>query len=241
MSGSGTVDVSLANMDIPKDTIARLPEGGRFVRIAIRDSGAGISEENLLRIFDPYFTTKQKGSGLGLATSYSIIKNHGGAILVESEPDRGSTFSVYLPASGVVEAEPGPTVSKGVGTRRGRILLMDDEEMVRKVAQEMLATLGHDIVSAEDGRKAIELFRQAREAGSPFDLVILDLTVKGGMGGEEAIRKLRDIDPDVKAVVSSGYADSPVVADYRAYGFSAVLNKPYRIDGLRKCLNLFVS
>jgi CheY-like chemotaxis protein len=132
------------------------------------------------------------------------------------------------------------TTSAAVGTKKGRILLMDDEEMVRNVAREMLAALGNDVVCAEHGKKAIDLFREARAAGAPFDLVILDLTVKGGMGGEEAIRKIREIDPGVKAVVSSGYADSPVVANYRAFGFSAVLNKPYKIDALQNCLNLFI-
>ncbi|MDA8084191.1 MAG: response regulator [Nitrospiraceae bacterium] len=117
---------------------------------------------------------------------------------------------------------------------------MDDEELVRNVAREMIAALGHEVVSAEDGAMAVELFRQAREAGTPFDLVILDLTVKGGMGGEEAIRRIRDITPAVKSVVSSGYSDSPVIADYRAYGFSAVLNKPYRVGALQNCIQVLV-
>jgi len=241
MSGSGTVYVSLANVDLTKDTIAGLPDGGRFVRISIQDSGIGIPEQNLSKIFDPYFTTKQRGSGLGLATSYSIIKNHGGVIEVKSELNKGTEFTIYLPASGDAEMETATTPAYAAGTKKGRILLMDDEELVRNVAREMIAALGHDAVSAEDGRRAIELFRQAKESGTPFDLVILDLTVKGGMGGEEAIRKIRAIDPDVKAVVSSGYSDNPVVAEYRAYGFSAVLNKPYRIDALQNCVNLFIS
>ncbi|MBA4372323.1 MAG: hypothetical protein C0402_05625 [Thermodesulfovibrio sp.] len=241
MSGSGTVAVSLANMEIPKDVVAGLPDGGPFVRIAIQDSGIGIPEENLARIFDPYFTTKPKGGGLGLATSYSIIRNHGGVIEVKSVLGRGTEFTIYLPASSAAGVEAGTTVSQAVGTKKGRILLMDDEDMVRNVAREMIAALGHEAVCAEDGQKAIDLFRQAKETGTPYDLVILDLTVKGGMGGEEAIKAIRDIDPVVKAVVSSGYADSPVIADYRAHGFSAVLSKPYRIDSLQHCLNLFIA
>ena len=240
MAGSGTVRVTLTNADITKETIVSLPDGGPFVRIAIQDSGIGIPEQNLARIFDPYFTTKQKGSGLGLATSYSIIKNHDGVIEVKSALNRGTTFTIYLPASKGAETETAKTTSNAAVTKKGRILLMDDEELVRNVAQEMVASLGHDLVSAEDGRKAIDLFRQARESGNPFDLVILDLTVKGGMGGEEAIGKIRDIDPGVKAVVSSGYSDSPILADYLAYGFSAVLNKPYMIDDLKHCLNQFI-
>ncbi|MGC2064278.1 MAG: PAS domain-containing protein [Thermodesulfovibrionales bacterium] len=241
MAGSGTVHVSLANVDIAKDSIVSLPNGGQFVCLVIQDSGIGIPEQNLPRIFDPYFTTKQKGSGLGLATSYSIIKNHGGMIEVKSELNKGTTFTIYLPASGSAEMEAATATSHAVGTMKGRILLMDDEDLVRKVAQAMVTALGHDVVSAEDGKKAVELFRRAREAGTPFDLVILDLTVKGGMGGEEAIRKIREIDPDVTAVVSSGYADSPVVADYRTYGFSAVLNKPYTIDAINDMLESLLA
>ncbi len=241
MAGSGTVHVSLANEDIAKDTILGLPDGGRFVRICIQDTGTGISEQNISKIFDPYFTTKQKGSGLGLATSYSIIRNHGGVIEVKSEINSGTTFTIYLPASRDVEVAAATTASAAVGTKKGRVLLMDDEEMIRNVAREMIEALGHDVVSAEDGKKAIELYRQAREDNRPFDLVILDLTVKGGMGGEEAIKIIREIDPNVKAVVSSGYAGSSIVANYREYGFLAILNKPYRIDALKDCLNLLVS
>ncbi|MBA4374541.1 MAG: hypothetical protein C0402_16950 [Thermodesulfovibrio sp.] len=236
MADGGIVRISLANVDIARGMIASLPEGGRFVRIDIRDSGTGIPEQSLSKIFDPYFTTKKKGSGLGLATSYSIIKNHGGLIEVKSEPNTGTTFVIYLPASGSAEMEATAAVAHAAGTKKIRILLMDDEEIVRNVAQEMFAALGHGVVCAEDGSKAIEQFRQATEEGTPFDLVVLDLTVKGGMGGEEAIRRILEIDPHVKAVVSSGYADNPVVADFRAYGFSAVLSKPYRLDTITNCL-----
>jgi len=236
MAGGGTVRVALANADLAKDTIVTLPAGGRFVRITIRDSGIGINEQNLARIFDPYFTTKQKGSGLGLATSYSIIKNHGGMIEVKSEVNRGTTFTIYIPAS-LETKKIDPTPSDVTWTQKGRILLMDDEDLIREVAEAMILSLGHDIVCAGDGREAVALFREANAAGLPFDLVILDLTVKAGLGGEEALRMLREIDPEVKAVVSSGYADSPVVANCRAYGFSGVLNKPYKLEALNNCLN----
>jgi len=241
MAGRGTVTITVTNSDIPAKAYPQLPDGGRYVRIDIQDSGIGISEQNLSKIFDPYFTTKQKGSGLGLATSYSIIKNHGGIIEVRSEPHRSSTFTVYLPASKEAVIKTAATAPVAAGIKKLRVLLMDDEELVRTVAEQMLSALGHTVAGAEDGEKAIELFRQGREDGKPFDLVVLDLTVKGGMGGEEAIQKLREIDPDIHAVVSSGYADSPVVADYRAYGFAGVLNKPYRLEALKSCLNLFVA
>jgi len=241
MAGKGTVHVSVNNMNIPPKAEPRLPKGGRFVRIDIQDTGTGIPEQNISKIFDPYFTTKQKGSGLGLATSYSIIKNHGGLIEVKSEVNRGTTFSIYLPAIRGAEVEPAAITSGVVSARTGKVLLMDDEDIVRSVAQEMLKLFGHEVEYAENGERAIELFSQARDAGRPFDLVILDLTVRGGMGGEEAIAEIRDIDPNVKAVVSSGYADNQVVADYRAYGFSGVLSKPYKLDALKECLNLFIS
>jgi CheY-like chemotaxis protein len=210
------------------------------VRIDIQDTGTGIPEKSLPRIFDPYFTTKQKGSGLGLATSYSIIRNHGGVIEVKSELNKGSTFTIHLPAVKGVEREGETTMSSAAATvtaKKGRLLLMDDEKVVRKVAAEMIATLGHEVDTAPDGAKAIALFRQAKESGKPYDLLILDLTVKGGMGGEETIQRILELDPEVKAVVSSGYADSPVVAHYRDYGFSAFLNKPYKLADLKECLN----
>ncbi len=237
MAGSGTVCISVANMQVPSKAGARLPKGGRFVRIDITDTGTGISGQNLARIFDPYFTTKQKGSGLGLATSYSIIRNHGGVIEVTSELEKGSTFTLYLPAATGVDPKPGPPPAAVAGTRKGRILVMDDEDLVRKIAVEMIAALGHEVSSAGDGVKAIELFRQARETGAPYDLLILDLTVKGGMGGEEAIQRILEMDPGAKAVVSSGYADNPVVANYRDHGFSAFLNKPYKLAALQECLD----
>lgn len=241
MAGRGIIQISVKNMDIPPRVNLRLPNGGRFVRIDTQDTGTGIPEQNMVKIFDPYFTTKQKGSGLGLATSYSIIRNHGGVIEVTSEENKGSTFSIYLPASMAAEAELATVAPVAVATKKLRVLLMDDEDIVRDVAKEMIAAFGHDVEGAEDGRRAIELFSNAKKSGRPFDLVILDLTVKGGMGGEVAIAKLREIDPKVKAVVSSGYADSPIVADYRNHGFSTVLNKPYRLNSLKDCLSLFFS
>jgi len=236
MPEGGTVEVRAGNIELPVDGHVSFPEGGRFVRITISDSGIGIPEQYLSKIFDPYFTTKQKGSGLGLATAYSIVKNHGGAIEVQSMPEKGSTFTVYLPASEDPGEEKGdPTSSSSM--RSGRILVMDDEEMVRKVAREMISSLGHSVVCAENGEAAVEKFQEAMTEGNPFDVVILDLTVKGGMGGEETVKLLRKIDPEARVIVSSGYADNPIVSDYSFYGFSTFLNKPYNIKALQDRLS----
>jgi len=238
MPGGGTVEISVENVGLSPGDNPSLPEGGKFVRIAVGDSGTGIPEKHLSRIFEPYYTTKPKGSGLGLATSYSIVRNHGGMIDVKSEEGKGSTFSVYLPASVAGEALPEePRAGAAAPARKGRILVMDDEELVRDVAMGLIDALGHEVECAENGEVAIEKFQQARRQGKPFDIVILDLTIRGGMGGEEAIGKIREVDPDVTAIVSTGYSDNPVVSEYRSYGFTTYLNKPYTIHSLKESLD----
>lgn len=213
---------------------------GKYVEISVRDTGIGIPEKYLQKIFEPYFTTKEKGSGLGLATSYSIVRNHGGIIEVESEAGTGTTFFIYLPAveaAGEIRKEPAAAAFAG----KGKILVMDDEELVLNVAGEMIKDLGHEVDLAKHGQSAIEKYRAAMESGKPFDVVILDLTVRGGMDGREALERLRLIDPGVKAIVSSGYSEDPVIADYEKYGFRARLPKPYRLAGLRDTLNLLLG
>ena len=210
-------------------------EGEGFVEISVSDTGAGISEQHLERIFDPYFTTKQQGSGLGLASCYSIVKKHGGTITAESDLGTGSTFRVVLPASRRLQPrrpELGSALSRGTS----RVLVMDDEKIVRVLAQAILEQLGYLAECAEDGAQAAELYRKARERGEPFAAVILDLTVPGGIGGKEAIQMLLNIDPQVKAIVCSGYSTDPVMANHREYGFSAVLCKPYRPHDLSNIL-----
>ena len=232
------VDIMMQNVELHSSEAAGqatlLP--GRYVRVTVQDSGRGISAEHLHHIFEPYFTTKEEGSGLGLAISYSIVKAHGGAITVESEPGRGSRFSVYLPASTQrVAIEP----RSGAVTRRvhtGRVLLMDDDAEVAAVASDMLEAIGYVAAVAASGRSAIEQFHAAESRGEPFDVVILDLTVPGGMGGLEAVAHIREIRPDVAVVVTSGYADDSVLARFGDYGFDGVLPKPFAIPDLRRAL-----
>jgi CheY-like chemotaxis protein len=184
----------------------------------------GIAEDHLLNIFDPYFTTKQEGSGLGLATTYSIIKKHDGHITVESQLGVGTTFHSYLPASEkAVPEKQEVRLIKG----QGRILVMDDEASLRKMVGRVLEKLGYEPEFAEDGAEAIDKYKGAIESGKPYDAVILDLTIPGGMGGKEAIEKLLEIDPAVKAIVSSGYSDDPVLANFEEYGFKGMMPKPF--------------
>lgn len=236
MPDGGIVNVSAENMRVNRELGLPL-ETGRYVKIAIQDHGVGIPDQIITRIFDPYFTTKSMGCGLGLATSYSIIRNHGGLITVESEPNSGTTFHIFLPAS----EQRIPIVSEketdSFPTGKGHILLMDDEAIIRELAMELLSHLGYDVEVAEDGARTVELYRSALSSANAFDVVILDLTVPGGMGGRETIQRLAEIDPEVKAVVSSGYANDPILADYASYGFVGVVSKPYTIKEISETLN----
>jgi PAS domain S-box-containing protein len=225
MAGAGTVVVEAVNREIGADT--SLPVGeGPYITITVSDQGEGIPPENIPRIFDPYFTTKQEGSGLGLAICYSIVKNHGGTITVASEPGKGSTFTVYLPARGQAAAERDADAAEPL-KGKGRILVMDDQEMIRNIAEAIIEGLGFDVVCVADGRSAIKAFQQAASEGKPFEVLILDLTVPGGMGGQEALRELLLFDPGVKAIVSSGYHNDPIMANFREHGFRDVITKPY--------------
>jgi PAS domain S-box-containing protein len=235
MPTGGTLKVWAENLTLGTESDLPL-DPGRYLKISVRDQGMGIPPEHLPRIFDPYFTTKQKGSGLGLASAYAIIKKHHGHIAVESKPGVGTTFDVYLPAVDQ-QATPQPEEERKLPVGKGKILVMDDEEMVREVLGRLLARLGYEPEFAEDGGEAVEKFVQAHGSGQAFAGVILDLTVPGGMGGKEALARLLEIDPQIKAVVSSGYSDDPVMADFQTYGFSGVIAKPYKIEELGKMLN----
>ena len=239
MPDGGTLTITACNRVLCKHDQPPLP-AGKYVHISFHDQGCGICKENILKIFDPYFSSKETGNGLGLAIAYSIIKKHDGLITVDSEIGTGSTFSIYLPATGNQQSIQ-QTATKRPANSSGKILVMDDEEVIREVAAEMLKHLGCEVGTARDGDKAVELYLQEKMAGKPFDLVIMDLTIPGGMGGAEALGKIRDIDPEIKAIVSSGYATDPVMAHFTEYGFDAVVPKPYKIEELSNILSEVIS
>jgi len=236
MPEGGTITLALTNKQV--DGLSRLALApGDYVEIAISDTGVGIKPEHLSRIFDPYFTTKQMGSGLGLAAVYSIVNKHRGAIDVESQLGSGTTFRIWLPASRNGHAsDDGETRATRNVSMKGRVLFMDDEEPIREMAVFLLRRFGFEVVSVADGSEAVQKYREAHEARQAFTLVIMDLTVPGGMGGREAIAQLRAIDPEVKAIVSSGYSSDPVLASFREHGFCGVAAKPYEVGDLARVL-----
>ena len=233
MPTGGTIDVTAENVTIADE---QGPEGlllrnGAYIRVAIRDHGIGIPEEHIDKIFDPFFTTKQRGSGLGLATSYSIVRKHGGLIQAKSHLGIGTTFTIYLPAT-QKKAFTAAGIKPGTAAGKGKILLMDDEEIVRDTIGEMLSFLGYRTEFARDGVEAIDLYVEALKSKEPFDMVILDLTVPGGMGGQEAMEEFLAIDPKIRAIVSSGYANNRIMSEYGRYGFVDVITKPYKLEEL---------
>jgi PAS domain S-box-containing protein len=226
MPQGGGLSIACEAVSVPPSSGLPVPEGS-YVRVSIEDEGTGIPEDLLQKIFDPFFTTRESVSGLGLSTAYSIVKNHGGCIAAESK-GKGAAFRVYIPAAGAA-ADPVPA---GLMQGKGRVLVMDDEAMIREAVGELLAHLGYSVDYAADGGQAIEMYRAAMDGGDPFNAVIMDLTIPHGMGGKEAISRLREIDPSVKAIVSSGYSNDPVMSDYRNHGFLGCIAKPYRIEEL---------
>lgn len=239
MPEGGLITISAENVLIDAQSRVPLKEGA-YIKITCTDQGTGIPGDHLLKIFDPYFTTKQKNSGLGLSVTHSIIQKHDGAIQVESGPGGGTTFTLYLPASRRQTAEKSPSHERGIAGK-ARVLLMDDEAMIREAVGDILKRSGYDVECAEDGAEAIRVFQHAREEQRPFDAVIMDLTVPGGMGGKEATQKLRTIAPELKAIVSSGYSNDPIMANFRDYGFSGVIAKPYRATELNRILRHVIT
>lgn len=241
MPNGGTLHVSCENFRYSSTTAPTIPDlaPGDYIRISIRDEGVGIPEQYLKRIFDPYFTTKPKGNGLGLATTYSIIRSHNGLITVKSEVHAGSTFNVYLPAAlhqqlPVVDQ---PSTFTQAMTGSGRVLVVDDEEAIRALVEFTLTRLGYQVSQAATALEGVNLYREKFESGERFDAVILDLTLPGGMGGKEALKKLIEIDPTVNAIVSSGYATDATMSRYQDFGFRGVIAKPYEAAELGKIVH----
>jgi len=240
MECGGTITLGAANVTV--EATSSLPlGGGPYVRITVADQGPGIAPDRLAKIFDPYYTDKglgeAHGAGLGLAVCHSVVTRHGGAIDVQSELGVGTTFHLYLPAANLHGCAAGatPTARRAAtpAIAHGRILVMDDEQMIRDITHQMLTRAGHTVEVVADGREAIAQVQRARSAGAPFDLVILDLSICGGMGGKETIRRLREIEPQLTALVMSGYSNDPIMADYERHGFAGALIKPFAMDTLR--------
>ncbi len=233
MPEGGTIEVRAENVVSTGDLLPL--RSGKYIAISVRDHGYGIAADALPLIFDPYFTTKQSGSGLGLATVHSIITKHEGHITVQSILGLGTTFSIYLPACADVRL-PEPASGEWLQTGSGRILVMDDEEEIRRLLEQILARLGYEVECARDGPEAIELYQIAKHQGRSFDAVLLDLTIPGGMGGKEVANRLRGLDPSVILIVSSGYSNIPIMSEFRRYGFDDVLSKPWTPEQLSEVL-----
>ncbi|MGE5544256.1 MAG: PAS domain S-box protein [Bacillota bacterium] len=234
MPEGGTIRVSAENLTV--DEKLGLPlEVGKYVKIRVQDEGVGIPDAHFEKIFDPYFTTKPTGSGLGLATAYSIIKNHGGVITVDSAEGQGTSFDIYLPVSHNLPHDSANHPLQPA-TGQGRILVMDDEKKIREVVGRMLRAIGYEVTVTNNSQEAVESYLEAMNSGQKFDAVIMDLVVPGGMGGQDAIQKLLAIDPEVKAIVSSGYPNDPIMTEYANWGFKGVVSKPFGINELSQVL-----
>ncbi len=230
MPGGGVLKVSAENYIISEKDLLSLPEG-KYTRVGFSDTGCGVKPEIKALIFDPYFTTKDNGTGLGLATAYSIMRHHDGDVTVENHPDVGATFYLYFPAT-TGETPAKSSMNSIIIPAHGKIMVMDDDDIVCEVVGNMLEHLGYHVVLVSDGTHAITHYLESLATGDPFDVLIMDLTVPGGMGGKETISDLLALDPTVKAIVSSGYSTDPVMANYRSYGFAGVIAKPYQLAEL---------
>ncbi|CAB1073696.1 hypothetical protein D1AOALGA4SA_1924 [Olavius algarvensis Delta 1 endosymbiont] len=241
MPEGGIIKVNCKNFSSTEEQYFPLGQEGRYVKITIEDTGIGIPAGIIEKIFDPYFSTKQGGSGLGLAISQSIISKHGGYISVKSKSDDGTTFTIYLPASEQIKTLDQKPEVYGRKSSQAKILVMDDEDMVRTVAKAMLTQLGHDVLLSENGEEAIKLYKEAMSLNNKFDLVIMDLTIPGGMGGKEAVKEILAIDPDAKIIVSSGYSNDPIMANFKNFGFCSSIVKPYRLQKLSRVISRIIG
>ncbi len=236
MPEGGRIMVDCANVtDAAAETLLSVNEGN-FVRITIQDSGVGIPQQILDKIFDPYFSTKQEGSGLGLAISHSIINKHDGYLIAESETGKGAAFTIYLPVSEKLKIDTDTVIIDKTVIKAARIIVMDDDEMIRDLAKSQLNILGHEAVLVTDGEQAINRYRELQDRGIPADLVIMDLTIPGGMGGREAAEKLLELDSKARIIVASGYSNDPIMANCQKYGFSAAVVKPFDLADLSNAI-----
>ncbi len=234
MSSGGVVSISASNITITEDSEYQL-DPGEYVKVCIEDQGVGIPEENLLKIFEMHYTTKKEGSGIGLASCIHITKEHGGSIHVASEVGQGSTFSILLPALEKIDSDAILKTDERV-EGSGTILVMDDEKMVQQIIGDMLGIFGYEVEFASNGDQAIQCYERALLKGTPPKLVIMDLTIPGGMGGVEAVKCLKDLDPNVRSVVSSGNPNEPAMRHCNEYGFIASIQKPYTLNDLQSML-----
>ena len=242
MPDGGTFTVTASDVTLEQGNPLSVA-AGEYVRFSFRDTGCGISPEDRKKIFDPYFTTKSGGKGLGLASAHSVVVRHGGHISVQSEVGKGTTFEVLLPASGrdAAESEALPPAAQPTQHARYAVLVMDDEEVIRELACAMLSSLGCRVTTCVNGTEAVSLYAAAKHAGAPFDVVIMDLTIPGAMGGKEAAARILEIDPGASLVVSSGYSNDPVMSDHVRYGFKATMVKPYRVSEVTEVLKKVMS
>jgi PAS domain S-box-containing protein len=241
MPNGGSVQISAENVQLGEKCGLPL-EAGRYIKVAIADHGPGVPRDLAVKIFDPYFTTKETGSGLGLAISYSIIRKHGGFLHLENNSPAGATFAFYLPAAhGKLLSDPLQPNDRSFHFNQQRILVMDDESAIRELTSQLLATMGYEVTAVPDGSEAVRIFERAVRKGEHFRAVILDATVRGGLGGVETIERLRSIDPEVNAIICSGYSDEAALSEFLSYGFRGALPKPFTrrelADALQKALD----
>ncbi len=239
MPDGGELSVQATNLTA--DDVNNLPIPPKnYVCITITDTGIGIPNEILSNIFDPYFTTKDEGSGLGLAIAHSVVQRHNGHLVIESEIGKGTRCIIYLPAS-KKELPQHEDTEAALPAGTGTILIMDDEKIIHETVSAMLDFLGYKVECAFDGKEALSMYQQKLSDECPYDVVIMDLTIPGGMGGQEAILKLLQIDPNAKALVSSGYSQDPIMANFIDHGFSGVIEKPFQLPKIATILKMIIA